>query len=157
MSDLFGVAASAAGGGVFGVLGTALGRFASFFESRQANAHEKDRWVHEAKLLELQMKAREVETEAEVLLAETAGSWDGLKASMQAEAAIGASYRWVDAIRGLTRPTLTVLLWLIAGVFFFFPAQESDRTAIIEAATFAATGATLWWFGDRGALRNPRP
>lgn len=72
---------------------------------------------------------------------------------MQAEAALGKSYAWVDAVRGLTRPALTVLLWLIAAVVF----QGSDpegRAAITETATFAATAATLWWFGDRGPRRD---
>jgi hypothetical protein len=71
---------------------------------------------------------------------------------MQAEAAIGASYLWVDAVRGLTRPVLTVLLWLIAGVIFTASDAEG-RSAITETATFAATAATLWWFGDRGSRR----
>ncbi|MEM6899413.1 MAG: hypothetical protein AAF583_06555, partial [Pseudomonadota bacterium] len=103
--------------------------------------------------LQLQMQANREETEAEIALAETAGSWDGLRASMMAEAAIGQSYPWVNAVRGLTRPTLTFLLWAIAGVIYF-GADAAGRDAITETATFAATAATLWWFGDRGPKRG---
>ncbi|MEM9843020.1 MAG: hypothetical protein AAF767_10225, partial [Pseudomonadota bacterium] len=59
-----------------------------------------------------------------------------------------ASYRWVDAVRGLTRPLLTVLLWMITAAIWAF-ADAADRSSIVETATFAATAATLWWFGDR--------
>ena len=149
MGDIIGIAASAASGGLFGLAGTALGRIASFFERRQTHAHERARWAPEGELLELQMQASAQETEAEIALAETAGSWRGLSASMAAEAAIGSSYAWVNAVRGLTRPFLTLLLWLIAGVIWF-GADAAGRDAITETATFAATAATLWWFGDRG-------
>ena len=44
MADIAGLAASAAGGGLFGLVGTALGRLAGFFEKRQQLAHEKARW-----------------------------------------------------------------------------------------------------------------
>jgi len=148
-----GLAASAAGGGVFGLIGTALGRVAGFFETRQTQAHERARWNHETALIELQQAARAAETEAELALAETAGSWAGLEASMQAEAAIGASYAWVNAVRALTRPVLTLLLWLIAAGIWL-GAGTGERIAITETATFAATAATLWWFGDRSPRKT---
>ncbi|WP_300393522.1 hypothetical protein [Henriciella sp.] len=148
MEEVAGLAASAAGGGIFGLVGTALGRVAGFIERRQTNAHERERWVHETRLIELQQAARAEETEAELALAETAGSWAGLRASMEAEAAIGESYPFVNAVRGLTRPVLTLLLWGIAGGIWL-GADAGARTSITETATFAATAATLWWFGDR--------
>ena len=40
MADIAGLAASAAGGGLFGLVGTALGRLAGFFEKRQQLANE---------------------------------------------------------------------------------------------------------------------
>ena len=153
MEDMIGLTASAAGGGVFGLFGTALGRLAGFFEKRQAQAHERARWGHEVALLELQMQAGREETEAELALTDAAGRWAGLEASMQAEAAIAASYRWVDAVRALTRPALTVLLWAIAALVYA-SASDTGRSEIIDTATFAATAATLWWFGDRGPARR---
>ncbi len=148
MADIAGLAASAAGGGLFGLVGTALGRLAGYFEQRQAQAHEKARWGHEVQLIGLQQAAARAETEAEIALSDVQGSWQGLAASMQAEAAIAGSYKWVDAVRGLTRPALTLLLWLIAGGIWL-GADPVSRTAIAETATFGATAATLWWFGDR--------
>ena len=151
MADLIGVAASVAGGGLFGLFGTALGRLAGFFEKRQTIAHEERRWLHEVKLLELQQSAAAQETEAELAIARTEGSWAGLEASLNAEAAIASSYRWVDAIRALTRPILTLLLWGIT-LAIWFSADPGSRSSITETATFAATAATLWWFGDRSRI-----
>ncbi|MEL7041724.1 MAG: hypothetical protein AAGL90_09375 [Pseudomonadota bacterium] len=148
MADIIGLAASAASGGMFGLLGTALGRIASMFERRQNMAHEARRWQHELQLLELQQSAAQQETEAELQISQTEASWAGLQASLAADAAIAASYRWVDAVRGLTRPLLTVLLWMITAAIWAF-ADAADRSSIVETATFAATAATLWWFGDR--------
>ncbi len=153
MADLIGLTASAAGGGLFGLLGTALGRVAGFVERRQIHDHERARWDHEGRLLELQMRAQQEETEAEIVLADVQGGWSGLEASIAADAAIAASYDWVNAVRGLTRPVLTVLLWAIAGAIYL-GADSAGRAAIIETATFAATAATLWWFGDRGPKRG---
>lgn len=58
MADVIGLAASAAGGGLFGMLGTAIGRVAGYFERRQEQTQERARWGHEVQLLELQMKAQ---------------------------------------------------------------------------------------------------
>jgi len=150
MADLIGMAASAAGGGVFGVMGTALGRLAGYFERRQSIAHEERRWQHELKVLDRNQQAASAEAEASLALEHAEGRWSGLQASLEAETAIRSSYKWVDAIRGLTRPALTVLLWLIT-VLIWFSADAPNRATIIETATFAATAATLWWFGDRSA------
>ncbi|WP_084396209.1 hypothetical protein [Henriciella aquimarina] len=153
MEEMTGLAASAAGGGLFGLIGTALGRLAGFFETRQEQHHERERWAHETTLIELQQAAQTAETEGELALAETAGHWAGLSASIEAEATIGASYKWVNAVRALTRPVLTLVLWLIAAGIWL-GASEAARASITETATFAATAATLWWFGDRAPRRE---
>lgn len=155
MADIVGLAASAARGGVFGLLGTVIGRAAGYFEQRQSHAHERARWQHDAELIRLHRQARREEHAAAEQLAETSGSWAGLAASLQAEAAIDDSYAWVNAVRALTRPVLTLLLWLITWLVFV-ASPEAEQVKIVETSTFAATAATLWWFGDRGAQRTAR-
>lgn len=153
MTDIIGLTASAAGGGVFGLVGTALGRVAGFFERRQSLRHETLRWQHEIALLDRQQVAARQSAQDARKQADVEGSWQGLHASLEADAAIGSSYRWVDAIRGLTRPFLTLLLWVIA-TGIWFGADTAGRTSIVETATFAATAATLWWFGDRSPRQS---
>ncbi len=155
MDGVIGLVASAAGGGLFGLIGTLIGRVAGFFERRQEHAQERARWQHERQFAELQMRARAEALAGDAKLAETAGAWAGLAASIQAEAAIGDSYRWVNAVRALTRPLLTLLLWLITALVYLGASAEA-RAGIIETTTFAATAATLWWFGDRGTRREAR-
>ena len=145
MSDIIGLAASAAGGGVLGLIGTVIGRVAGLIERRQDNAQERARWAHDAAMQEARMREMAAATEAQIKLADAAGAWRGLAPSMEAEAVIADSYRWVNAVRALTRP----LLWIITGLVYLGATTEA-RMGIVETATFAATAATLWWFGDRG-------
>ncbi len=148
MADIIGLAASAAGGGVFGVLGSLIGRVAGLVETRQVNAQERARWNHERELEGLRASGA-------LTLAQEEGRNAGLAASLAAEAAIGPTYQWVNAVRALTRPVLTLLLWLITGVIFL-GADTLAKGQIIETTTFAATAATLWWFGDRGQPAQKR-
>ena len=149
MADIISFGLDAAAGGVFGLIGTTLGRVAGFFERRDENAQEQARWGHEYRLHELNMKARAQESEFEIELASQAGSWKGLEASIKAEASSGRASQWVINLLRLVRPCLTLILWLItAGIFV-----QTQNQAIAEAAVFAATAATLWWFGDRA----PKP
>jgi len=150
MADILGLGLDAAAGGLFGILGTALGRVAGYFERKQAFKQEVLRWDHEYKLHELQMTARAQETELELALAAQEGSWRGLEASIKADAAIGAASKWVINALRLVRPVLTILLWVITAWIF----AVSQERSIVEAAVFAATAATLWWFGDR-APKSP--
>jgi hypothetical protein len=155
MSDIFGIAASAAGGGVFGLIGTIAGRITGFWETKQKLEHEQKRWRHDAEMLTIKTAADRERAEANLSLAETEGSWAGLKSSIEADASIETSYLWVSAVRGLTRPFLTLMLWVITALIFFNVAPD-QRENLIETATFAATAATLWWFGDRGPQSAPR-
>ncbi|MAP96051.1 MAG: hypothetical protein CMK07_13985 [Ponticaulis sp.] len=148
--DWFGMAASAAGGGVFGVVGTALGRLAGYFEMRQQNAFEEKKWAHDVSLARLTMEADAVRSEMELATEREAGAWDGLSASLHAQAALVSGYPFVDAIRALTRPALTLLLWVITALVFF-NVDAAEKARIVETAVFAATAATLWWFGDRSS------
>jgi hypothetical protein len=161
MADLTELSASAVSGGLFGMLGTVFGRLIGIFERREARkdrameiAHDEKRWGHEKDLLALQAQARAAETEQELLLADARGSWAALTASQQAEASIAPSYRWVDAVRALTRPVLTLLLAL--GLYLTFLTAGPDLKArVAESLAFAATAAILWWFGDRAPRRAP--
>ncbi len=149
MADIMTLGFEAATGGLFGIFGTALGRVAGFFERRQTHSQEQARWGHEVKLHELNMRARFQETEMELALAAQSGSWTGLEASIRADASVGVASQWVVNILRLVRPALTFSLWLITAWIFF----RTQNQAIAEAAVFAATASTLWWFGDRA----PKP
>lgn len=145
MADLISLVGSAATGGVFGLLGTVFGRVAGFFERGQTFKQDQARWGHEYKLHELNQAARLQESEIELNITDSQGSWEGMKVSHNAAAAIGKGSQWVINTMHMVRPTLTILLWLIAAGI----AVVTKDKSIGEAVMFAATAATLWWFGDR--------
>lgn len=145
MADLINLGVSAASGGAFGIVGTILGRVAGFFERRLILKQEQARWSHELALYQLQMQSLVQEAEIELAITTQEGSWRGLAASMEADANIGEADRWVVNTLRLVRPILTLLLWVITAWIFF----ATQNGAIVEAVIFAATAATLWWFGDR--------
>lgn len=149
MANAITLGLDAAAGGLFGIFGTAVGRIAGYFERRQVHTQERARWGHEYKLHELNMQARHQESELELALAAQQGSWAGLEASLKAEASLGKASQWVINILRLVRPLITLSLWCITVMIFL----KTEDNAIIEAAVFAATAATLWWFGDRA----PKP
>lgn len=156
-------------GAAFGALGSVLNRGFGIFEMREKRrdrqlelAHEKERWGHENALAEQARTARADEARQALALTQTQGSWAGLNASIQAEAALGASWPWVAAVRTLTRPALTVLLWLLYALLFLSAAAgaleaetaSSVIRAAVETVSFSAATALTWWFGDRAPRRE---
>ena len=82
------------------------------------------------------------------------GSQAGLTASLQAEAAIGATYQWVNAVRALVRPALTFgLAAFLCAAFFALTPGDIDRAYVADSLVFAAVTAIVWWFGDRAPRR----
>lgn len=172
ISDLIGAGASVAGGGLFGLLGTGLNRVFGIFERREARqdrAQEYEEAVnvraHELALIAEHRQTAAAETENEIAVTQTEGSYRGLEASLTAAAAIGNAPGWVNAVRALVRPILTILLWVIAMITLIWVLRStangvftSEQTAdlvryVVFSVIFAATTATVWWFGDRA----PRP
>jgi hypothetical protein len=146
--DLGSLVDSGLTGGLFGLLGNVAGKVIGIFESKQQFAQKKEEWGHEERLLDMQMKAKAAETEQELAVTAASGSWGGLAESLKAETAIGAGYAWVNAVRALVRPALTLGLggFLCAA---FFATAGAARAAISDSLVFAAVTAIVWWFGDR--------
>jgi hypothetical protein len=140
-------------GGLFGLLGNVASKVLGIFETREAFAQKKEEWGHEERLLDMQMKAKAAETEQELAVTAASGSWTGLGESLKAEAAIGTTYPWVNAVRALVRPALTLGLggFLCAA---FFATSGAVRSEISDSLVFAAVTAVVWWFGDRAPAKK---
>lgn len=159
LTELLGIGANAASGGVFGLIGAVVGQVSRYFQESQRQAWELKKWSHEEKLLELQMKVNAQETENELAIVAQEGSWDGLKESY-AVAVDQKSYRWVAAVKSLFRPFITVVLWMLAAWVFYKivtamgeileAAEIKDLvTYMVYSVFFTTSTATMWWFGDR--------
>lgn len=156
-------------GAAFGALGSILNRGLGIFETREKRkdrqlemAHEVDRWGHDLKLAAEAREGRIEEAKQALARADAEGSWRGLDASLRAEAGIGQSWPWVAAVRALTRPALTLLLWILFALLFMSAvsgALEAETAAgvvrtAVETIAFSASTALAWWFGDRAPKRD---
>lgn len=165
MTDIGGLLTAATGGGVFGLLGNLANRGFSIWETREkrkdaqmAYQQEEKRWANEKDLLRIQMEQKQEAHEQDLETAAVSGSWQGLTESLHAEAAVQPSYRWVNAVRSLVRPFLTLESQIAAGVIYLAakgPAQAELQQAAAETILFIATASALWWFGAR-AEHKPR-
>ena len=155
IATVLGSSVSALGGGLFGRLGNVATKVIGLFEAKQEFVQKKEEWGHEERLLDMQVKAKAAETEQELAVAAQSGSWSGLSESLKSETAIGATYPWVNAVRGLVRPALTLgLASFLCAAFFAMPAGDIDRAYVADSLVFAAVTAIVWWFGDRAPKKG---
>lgn len=143
-------------GGATGLIGTALSGVMKYFTNKQEQSHE---------LKVMDMELKHMDKEAEVALKieekkqegkEAQAAWAGLEASYRE-----AGQRWstgdsgwivfVDVVRGLMRPLLTLCLVILMGTIFFTHATDnpSMQEQIVATVLYLATSAVLWWFGSR--------
>lgn len=172
LGDVIGAAGAAAGGGVFGILGSAVNRVFGIFERREARRDREQQYAeqvnvraHELELLRENRLTAAAETENEIAVTQTEGSFRGLEASLTAAASIGNAPGWVNAVRAMVRPILTILLWVFAALIFKWVLESAAGGVlsadeiptlvryVVYSVIFAATTATVWWYGDRA----PRP
>lgn len=167
LGDLLGGVASVASGGIFGLIGSAVGVVAKYFQKRQEFSQEKERRAWDREDFKLQMQFSAQETEQEVAIASAQGAWSGLSESIRADAAV-VPHGWAAAIRSMFRPFLTTLLvalsaWIIwfmwrgvvegdrNGLAMFFTPEEMAGMIryAVYSLLFSASTAVVWWFGDR--------
>lgn len=162
-----GAVTSAASGGVFGLIGSAIGGVFKFFQTKQQQRFEEKKWNHELKLIEKENERAREEDEHELSVVAQEGAWSGLGTSIEADAGIGDSYRWVKALKELYRPALTTGLVVISYMIFrdlmsivtdqtsslsrVFTAEQAKELIVynVSSIVFSASTAVVWWFGDR--------
>lgn len=155
LASLVGTGASALSGGVFGLLGNIGSKVIGIFEAREAFAQKKEEWGHDERVLDMQSKAAAAASAEGLAATAASGSWSGLSDSLKAEGAIAASYGWVNAVRALVRPALTIgLCGFLGAAFFALSPADSARAEISNSLVFAAVTAIVWWFGDRAKTRS---
>ena len=168
LGDILGGVAS---GGVFGFLGSLVSAGTKYLQERQRQAWQQKVWAHDLAVGRQTMEADAARTEQEIRLTDQAGSWKGLQGSVNADAAINTSdvHKWVNDVRSLFRPFLTLTLIGIGGWWFWsilnlmsgnadqtWLAVVFDETALrdlvvymVQSVFFAMSTAIVWWFGDR--------
>jgi hypothetical protein len=154
--NLLGAGASALSGGLFGLAGNVAAKLFGYFETEQSATHRQAEWNHEIELLKLQQAIRPESVEHDRAPASpSSDSMDILRDSIRADAALSGSYSWVNAVRSLVRPTLTLGLTAFLGAaFFVMPESAAEKSYVVDSLMFASVTAIVWWFGDRAPRRT---
>lgn len=158
--DVLNTLGGGAVGAVMGALGSVANRGVGLLELREKRKDRAQEIAHERAMAEMAQTSKSQEAMQAQGLAQIQGSYAGLTASIEADQS-EASYRWVAAVRSLTRPTLTLLLWVLFAVMFVVVFRSSADKVLpsaliassLETIGFSAATALAWWFGDRA----PRP
>lgn len=142
-----------ASGGLLGLVGTAVNFGLSYFQKKQEHKQRLEWAIEERATLQLKGQLTAAQTAGEVAVAREKGAADAFTASVNSDSKLGRSYKWVSAVRELTRPGLTFLLVLLAAVLRY-SADEATRAYIDQNIIVTAVAAVTWWFGQRQIDRS---
>lgn len=169
-----GTALSVGSGGILGLLGSIGGAFLKMRQAKQEAELRREDREHEIRLLDKNMEMMKLrgslsaeEHESEARLVATQGSYDGLAASIRADACTGDVHKIVNDLKSLFRLILTTMLVAIVTYMFyvFTHADEASNATLVKlfsgfelkemlryivySTVFTASTACVWWFGDR--------
>lgn len=118
-------------GAVFGVIGSAINRGLSIFETRQ------------------QAKIDEKKRSDDLEMAKLNGVKEALVASYVHDTSLGEGVSsWVANIRALVRPGITFYGLFLVTLFYFY-ASDSDKVILIASTAELTTMSVTWWFADK--------
>lgn len=140
--DLTSLLGNVASGGVLGLVGTLFSGVLSYFQAKQQHGFRMDE-------MQLEAQVSAAQAAGQVAVAREAGAAAAFTGSQAAEASIGATYPWVNAVRALTRPVLTLLYIVLTAIIFFTTADATMKQFVIENIVWTGSGCTVWWFGSR--------
>lgn len=165
LSDIF---ASSGLGAIVGLLGSWLTKreerrnieIKLAHDAKMADIRKEEAAIestHELAMAEKHMERVEVEGGISLGMAEMSAFTQGLK-----EQQMLYKIRWVDAIRGLMRPVITIYLLILASFVTWRVGIHTGGLAQLDQATmsnlyadtigqifFLVTTAVTWWFGSR--------
>lgn len=166
---MWGAISSLFAGGATGVLGSIVTNIADFFEQRRKNQHEL-----ELRKLDIQEMQQEFEARKKIQAQESSAKTTQTSYEHDSRSYVGdmkikspwlkAGLVFVDFVRGLVRPALTIFLIILVWTVFLQvqevlnaadvdPIPVSDALAIystvIDMILYLASTAVTWWFGTR--------
>jgi hypothetical protein len=136
---------SAAGGGLFGLIGSAFTKFMGYREKKLEYKYLIDMAEQERLNLAAELELAKVKGEIELELAEVTTDAENLQAAIIAEGSIRDTSQWVQDLRGSLRPFLTYSLVILAVSI----AWAEPANPYIHEIIFLATVAVTFWFGSR--------
>ena len=141
---------SAAGGGLFGLVGSGFTKVVGYFEQKQQLAHQRLMAEEDRKTMAMEIDLAKIKGEIDLELQESENDAANLQAAIRAESSLSGASAWVTDLRGSLRPILTYSLVLFAVGMTAFLSENPWNNEII----FLATTAVTFWFGSRPPSRK---
>lgn len=136
---------SAAGGGIFGLIGSGFKLWGAYKEKKLVFEHEAVMAKENRETMSMEMELARIQGTIDLELQESEQDATNLQAAINAEASITGASPWVDNLRGSLRPFLTYGLCLAAYVLVLVDRDNPWCNDFI----FLATTAVTFWFGTR--------
>lgn len=138
-------------GGLFGLIGNIAAKLFAYLNAKQQFAERQAQWAYGMELAKLRQPLAQAPQAPHADAA--AASWLALDETLKADTT-APSYAWVNAVRSLVRPALTLgLVIVLAFAFFAMAPGDAERGYVADSLVFAAVTAVVWWFGDRAPRR----
>lgn len=184
LTSIVGAGASGIAGGIFGLFGGFLNRLFDWLAVKEKTKADREKYAHELKVLEIEtnrdviVAKEEANARREVAESEAMGkSYEADRATYLvpeiakdlppwARGIVAAAMAFVDFIRGLTRPGITLYLCVLT-TMLYVQTQNIIQAAggapitkemaygliskIVETVMFLTTMSVGWWFATRPA------
>lgn len=180
IGSLLGIGANVLSGGIVGAVGALIGKGLDIWHHKQEidgeiailkvkNDHDLALQDKAALLMKLEAESKLQVAQTEAASADSIAQYASMQTSIMADKRLtpeGTQSRWfifVDVLRGLTRPVLTLYLDIVATVIAYDVyillqgIKGLDPTVLnalfidlVNGLMFMASTATMWWFAARG-------
>ena len=137
---------SAAGGGLFGLIGAGFTKFMGYREKKLELEHEVSMASENRQTMQMEAELTKIQGAIDLELQEDENDAKNLQAAIAAEGNIKDASQWVTDLRGSLRPILTYSLVACAVAMSVWAAKDNPYTNEI---IFLATTAVTFWFGSR--------
>lgn len=160
--------ASAGGGAITGVIGTAVSSVFQLMNAKNELRKKELEYAHEVKLQEMQLSVAREETERELQVAAMAAESAQITESYKHDISLNDEgvWNWVKSVRALMRPLLTLVivgadiaicfLLLLGTAYLSF--GDAQVAAMLEThinqISYLASTIVVWWFGGREARKR---
>lgn len=134
--------ATLSSGGLGAIVGSVGGIAEKVWSKKLDTELKVKEWGHIENMHQLQLDADEQKNSHELSITNAQGDWAALGQSIKAEASTSGASQWVNNVRALVRPILTLSVLTLAA---FDP-------SFMNLATLAIS----WWFGSRGVAEGTR-
>lgn len=137
---------SAAGGGLFGLIGAGFTKFMGWKEKKLELEHEVKMASENRATMEMETQLAKVRGAIDLELQESEADAKNLQAAISAEGNIKDASQWVTDLRGSLRPLLTYALVACAVAMSVLAGQDNPHT---NEVIFMAMTAVTFWYGSR--------